>query len=62
MHPNIVATYGLEEIKENDILKKELEIVWEYLKPFSNLARDYHLTHKQLYELFYEAINQGEVE
>ena len=51
--------YLLTELyNENEKLKKELEIVWEYLKPFSNLARDYNLTHKQLYEIFYEAIKE----
>ena len=48
--------------EENELLNKELKTLWKYLKPFNNLARDYHLTYEQLYEITSEAIEKGDVE
>lgn len=43
----------------NKHLNKDIKALWKYLKPFSNLARDYNLTFKQLYELTKTAIEKG---
>ena len=45
---------------ENEGLKKENKTLLKYLKPFNNLARDYHLTYELLFEITQEAIEKGD--